>query len=168
MAIVGVAMDAQGPDKPRPYVEKAGVTFPVLIDERNTLGELLGFRAIPNGLLVEDDGTVVHRKFGGFEIRDPDRRRMVDEWIASGSVGVAEASTSDALEGESMKFFHLGLEQLRAGDVDAAGARWRQAVDMDPKNLVVRKQLWAMENPGRFYDGAVDFDWQREQMAQGL
>lgn len=168
VAIVGVAMDAQGPDKPRPYVEKAGVTFPMLIDEQNMLGELFGFRAIPNGLLVEADGTVVHRKFGGFEIRDPDRRRMVNEWIASGSLAAEESSASNALEGESMKLFHEGLERLRAGEVDAARGLWRQAVDIDPKNYVVRKQLWAVENPERFYDGAVDFDWQREQMAQGL
>ena len=168
MAIVGVAMDAQGPDLPRPYVENAGVTFPMLIDEQNLLGEMFGFRAIPNGLLVAEDGTIIHRKFGGFEIRDADRRRMVEGWIASGEIEDAESSASAALESSSMALFREGLERLQAGQDQEARALWRKAVDIDPKNLVVRKQLWALENPERFYDGAVDFDWQREQMDKGL
>ena len=168
VTIVGVAVDAQGPELPRPYVEKAGVTFPMLIDEQNLLGEMFGFRAIPNGLLVAEDGTIIHRKFGGFEIRDAGRRRMVEGWIASGEIDGAESSASAALESRSMALFREGLERLQGGRDEEARALWRKAVDIDPKNLIVRKQLWAVENPERFYDGAVDFPWQREQMEKGL
>ena len=32
-------MDAQGPHKPRPYVESAGAEFTTVVDEENLLGE---------------------------------------------------------------------------------------------------------------------------------
>ena len=168
VAIVGVAVDAQGPDRPRPYVEKAGVTFPMLIDERNVLAELFGFRAIPNGLLVDEQGAVVHRKFGGFEIREADRRRMIEGWVRTGALDGAESSEVSQPAAEAMALFHAGLEQLRGGHSDEARRLWRRASELDPQNFVVRKQLWAVEHPERFYDGAVDFAWQREQMEQGL
>ena len=167
VAIVGVAVDAQGPEKPRPYVEKAGVTFPMLIDERNVLAELFGFRAIPNGLLVDEQGTIVHREFGGFEIREADRRRMVEGWVRTGALDGAESSSVSQPATEAMALFHEGLALFKAGDADEARRLWRQASERDPQNFVVRKQLWAGEHPERFYDGDVDVAWQREQMERG-
>jgi len=35
---------------------------------------------------------------------------------------------------------------------------------MDPKNFIVRKQIWAIVHPDKFYSGDVDFDWQQIQM----
>ena len=49
-----MAMDAQGAERARPYVEKAGATFETVVDEENTLGQLYGFRAIPNGFLIDE------------------------------------------------------------------------------------------------------------------
>ena len=34
---------------------------------------------------------------------------------------------------------------------------------MDPENFVVRKQIWAVRYPERFYP-VIDFDWQAEQL----
>lgn len=31
---------------------------------------------------------------------------------------------------------------------------------------LIRKQLWAIETPEAFYEGNVDFEWQKEQMAR--
>jgi hypothetical protein len=31
----------------------------------------------------------------------------------------------------------------------------------------MRKQLWAIEHPDRFYDGDVDYDWQKVQVKEG-
>jgi Tfp pilus assembly protein PilF len=38
-----------------------------------------------------------------------------------------------------MALFREGLERLQAGQDQEARALWRKAVDIDPKNLVVRK-----------------------------
>ena len=43
---------------------------------------------------------------------------------------------------------------------------WRRGRDLDPGNYLIRKQIWAVENPDKFYNGDVDYDWQREQTAR--
>ena len=160
-------MDAQGPEAAKPYVEKANASFPCLVDEENQLGQLLGFKAIPNGLLVDEAGVIQYKRFGGFEIRRPETRQLVEQWAAGASLGDSPSSEAKDVAQQAMDLFHRGLESYRGGRRQEALDLWRQAVELDPENYVVRKQLWAVEHPERFYEGPVDFDWQREQMAQG-
>ena len=47
-------------------------------------------------------------------------------------------------------------------------AEWRRGMQLEPDNYIIRKQIWAVQNPDRFYAGEVDYAWQKEQMAQGL
>ena len=54
-----------------------------------------------------------------------------------------------------------------------AGSRRRshaggRGLELNPDNYLIRKQIWAVENPERFYEGDVDYNWQREQTAKGL
>ncbi|HJO82919.1 MAG TPA: TlpA disulfide reductase family protein [SAR202 cluster bacterium] len=56
--ILSVAMDVQGADVARPFVEKLGATFETVVDNENILGQLYRFKAIPNGYLINPDGTV--------------------------------------------------------------------------------------------------------------
>jgi len=44
---------------------------------------------------------------------------------------------------------------------------WREAVAIEPENWIIRKQIWAIEHPERFYAGEVDFDWQAAQITEG-
>ncbi len=69
---------------------------------------------------------------------------------------------------EAISFFRKGLELYRAGRVREAMAEWRRGVELAPDNYVIRKQIWAVEHPERFYRGQVDYGWQREQMERGL
>ena len=61
-----------------------------------------------------------------------------------------------------------GLKLYRDGSTSEATAEWRQAIEFDPKNWIIRKQLWAVEHPDKFYDEDVDYGWQREQIDKGL
>ena len=36
---------------------------------------------------------------------------------------------------------------------------------LDPSNWIIHKQIWAVENPDKFYEGNVDYNWQRQQLA---
>jgi hypothetical protein len=56
----------------------------------------------------------------------------------------------------------------RGGKVEQAMAEWRKGVEIEPDNFIIRKQVWAVENPDKFYSGDVDYDWQKEQMDRGL
>ena len=69
---------------------------------------------------------------------------------------------------EANAHFRAGLDLYRDGKVDEAVAEWRRGVELEPDNYIIRKQIWAVQNPDRFYSGDVDFAWQKQQMAQGL
>jgi tetratricopeptide (TPR) repeat protein len=68
---------------------------------------------------------------------------------------------------ESSIHFLWGQILLRQGTEEAALEKLRRARDLDPENWRIRKQIWAIENPDKFYTGdAPDFKWQREQIAR--
>ena len=58
-----------------------------------------------------------------------------------------------------------GLDLLRRGDRAGAVEAWRRALAADPDNYVIRKQIWAVEHPDRFYP-TIDWAWQKEQLAR--
>ena len=163
-------MDAQGAAKARPYVELANGTFQTVVDAENILGEMYGFRAIPNGYLIDENGVVQYLKLGGFDIRKPETAAIVEQWANGGDVSVPEdpkAEVKDGPSSEAIALFQQGLELYRKESIDEAMALWRQGLALDPDNYIIRKQIWAVENPDRFYAGEVDYDWQREQTAKG-
>lgn len=161
--VLTVAMDAQGPERPRPYVERAGATFETVVDQGNLLGGLYGFKAVPNGYLIDEDGTVRYVKLGGFDIKKAETRDVLDRWLAGElspdgddvAVAVSDSDTASQL-------FAQGIANYNRGDTVTAVSLWRQALSQDPDNYIIRKQIWAVENPDRFYEGDIDYDWQRE------
>jgi hypothetical protein len=164
--IVAVAVDAQGPELPRPYVEQAGVTFPVLLDADNVLCRMLGAKAIPNGLFIDEQGLLQYQKLGRFDVRTAEYRQMTEQWLGDAQT-TAVPDEPSALEGRTLELYDQGLKLFREGRVEEGMALWREASDLDPRNFIIHKQLWAVENPEKFYDGPVDFDWQREQLQEG-
>lgn len=58
-----------------------------------------------------------------------------------------------------------GLILWQGKQQEAALARLKQARDLAPDNWRIRKQIWALENPEKFYDTASpDYDWQKQQL----
>jgi hypothetical protein len=167
--VVSVAMDFQGVEKVRPYVEQARATYPTLVDADNRLGLLFGFKAVPNAVFVDEAGIIRYTKFGGFDIRKAEHRQLVEQFAASPDVS-ALAQAAEQANGfesdEALAHFHRGLAAFQAGDAQTALEEWRLGVALEPDNWIIRKQVWAIENPERFYSGEVDFTWQREQIAQ--
>ena len=169
--VVSVAIDVQGQDRPRRYVERAGATFTTLVDQRNILSDLYGFKAVPNGFLIDEQGTVRFSQLGGFDIRRPETAEMLERWVSGQGESLVEdgpAGVLDARHSESNALFREGLELYESGRTAEALASWREGLELDPDNYLVRKQIWAVENPQRFYEGDVDYNWQREQFARGL
>ena len=165
-----MAMDAQGAAKARPYVELAKGTFQTVVDAENILGGMYGFRAIPNGYLIDENGVVKYEKLGGFDIRKPETAAIVNRWAEGEDLAAQQdpkAETKDGPSAEAIALFQKGLELYKADSIDKAMVLWRQGFALDPDNYIIRKQIWAVENPDRFYAGDVDYDWQREQTAKG-
>jgi tetratricopeptide (TPR) repeat protein len=59
--------------------------------------------------------------------------------------------------------FGLGTAFYQQGNVDEALRWWKTARHLDPPNFTVRKQIWMVEHPERFYP-TIDLDWQKEQL----
>lgn len=166
-AVLSVAIDAQGAERVRTYVAQARAAFPTLVDETGRLARLLGFKAVPNGVLVDAAGVVRHAKFGGFTVQDAATRALVERWLEGGGLEAPAADAAAPLDAEALALFERGLAAVRRGDREAAALCWREAAARDPANWLIRKQLWALEHPERFYAGPVDFDWQKAQIAKG-
>ena len=162
--LLSVAVDLQGPDLPRPYHEQAGAEFTTVVDEANDLGSIFGYRAIPNGFMIDEAGRVRWQHHGGFNVKDGDTAAAVMHFAATGEVP-GEAGKTDA--DTPYDHFERGLELYRAGDLEGAKGVWREGSALDPSHWNMRKQLWAIEHPERFYDGAVDYGWQKEQVEAG-
>lgn len=165
-----MAVDLQGPEKARPYVEKAGAAFTTVLDEKNLLGQLYGYKAIPNGFLIDEQGIVRYKKLGGFDIRRDETAEVMRWWSGDSSsdlsANATEISPGDE-HSQANALFRQGMELYQQGKRDEALALWREGVELEPDNWIIRKQIWAVENPDRFYDGAVDFDWQKIQISKG-
>ena len=161
--LLSVAVDLQGAEKARPYVEAANPDFNVVLDQKNVLGSVFGYRAIPNGIFIDEDGVLRFRKFSGFDVRNPEMAAEVMSFAAgSGSV---ELEASDVqTHGD---YFERGLSLYELGDIEGAKAVWRTGIEVEPDHWNMRKQLWAIEHPERFYNGDVDYGWQKEQVEQG-
>lgn len=165
--LVAVAMDAAGPDKPRQFYDQHGVTFTRAVDRSDALWETLDFQVVPNGVFLDEHGVVRYAKFGGFEARDPEDVAAIERLLAS-PVSPFPPSPLLAVSvapGPARQWFQRGVEALQKGDQAAAARYWRQALQADPNNLVIRKQIWALEHPEQFYP-KINPDWQRQQLAE--
>jgi tetratricopeptide (TPR) repeat protein len=61
--------------------------------------------------------------------------------------------------------FAWGLAFLHQGRKEKALTKMKLARDFDPENWRIRKQIWAIENPGKFYTAeSPDYGWQKEQL----
>lgn len=168
-----MAMDAQGPEKASPYVQRANPTYTNAVDEENLLGQLYGFKAIPNGFLIDENGVLDYMKFGGFDIRKAETVKMVSEWATATQSEDLSSEVEQKTPGEehlgAIALFQEGNGQYRQGLTAEALVKWKEAMALDPDNLVIRKQIWAVEHPERFYaSDKVDYAWQKEQLEKGI
>jgi len=59
--------------------------------------------------------------------------------------------------------YAIGSVLLSAGKKDEAIAAWRQGLEADPMNFTLRKQIWMIQFPERFYP-QIDMRFQVEQI----
>lgn len=142
--------------------------FDVLVDANNVLGEIFRFKALPNGIFVSPEGRVDAIKAGKFDIRRPESRELVENWRAGSGVPLVEPSAHLDWSSEARELFLEAGDAVRRGDRAEAIRLLKLAYPLEPDNLIIRKQLWAIENPERFYAGDIDRDWQRERLEKGL
>lgn len=163
-----MAVDAQGSEVVRPFTDGIGDTFPVLVDSGNLLGRTFGFKAVPNGVLVGAGGTIEGIKAGRFDIRRPETRELVEAWLGGVRSPALEPRPESFSSAEAHVLFEQAVTAVRDGDRERAIAYLRRAHELDSDNMIIRKQIWAIEHPERFYRGEIDHEWQGRQPEQAL
>ncbi len=158
LTVIGVAVDAQGPTVARPWYEKHKVTYPRLVDSANALGRTIGYRVVPNQFYIDEFG-VFHGNLDQAALtrKLAEPMQPIPDGLAARLRAAFERGSDDSATAQA-------AAHLAAGNKPAAADALREALKSDPGNWLIRKQIWAIEHPDRFYDGPVDFAWQRAQI----
>ncbi len=168
---ISVAVDTQGAEAARPWHERAGATFPTVVDRDNTLAAIYDYKLIPNGIFLDEQGIIRYRKFGGFNVEnaaDVDAiQRLIDGEAAQIAQDAKDAPyhLSEAERALIDTRMRLGAEYFARDARAEAVGEWTQALHLDPENLTIRKQIWMAEYPEKFHP-TIDFDWQKGQLAR--
>lgn len=103
-------------------------------------------------------------------VNDPDNAglhfALGDALLREGRLAEAETSLRRAAELDPSDWssrFGLGTALYQQGRTTDALTSWREALALDPPNFTVRKQIWMVEHPEKFYP-TIDFDWQKQQL----
>lgn len=158
--MIAVAQDAQGAARVAAALVGIELHFPVLVDEQSRVARELGFRIVPAGAMLDADGTVVYASDDDFDIGDPRLRANLETFMSGGRV---EPQPGRLIAGQALDLFAAGVSMHAAGEERRALELWREALDHDPDNFLIRSQIWAAEHPERFWPG-VDRDWQQRQL----
>ena len=166
--VITVAMDVQGFEKPKLYLEKAQSNLTTIIDKSNQLGKLYGFKAVPNVYLIGSNRTVDYIELGTFNIRELAKWSLLKNWSNGKEFQNSQVEEFEQdIHEKANALFVSGKQLFDSGNTDGAIKIWRKAIEIDPKNYIIRKQIWAIENPNRFYKDKVDYIWQNDQLEKG-
>ena len=152
-------MDTQGPEVVRPWVERAGATFPTLVDQEGLVAQNWAFKVVPNAWVFDETGVLRYQKIGGFHIANEQDRADVLAALALPATGNGAPATVASL-GASLLEEEVRL--LTRGNAAAALEPWFATAEADMDNMIVRKQIWYLLYPERFKP-EIDTEWQREQ-----
>jgi hypothetical protein len=157
--LVTIAFDVQGVDPPMRYLKAARFTHTALIDATCELSRVWGVKQVPFAVVADAAGVV---RLTGDTADEP----FLAQALAS-LPKKPEAPPPDPKQEHAFVRFEFLLQSCtnlltRARKEDALAAL-QQAMDCDPQSFLVRKQMWAIAHPERFYKGAIDFAWQKTQ-----
>ncbi|HJN13890.1 MAG TPA: tetratricopeptide repeat protein [Armatimonadota bacterium] len=130
---------------------------------------MYNLRAVPFGIYVDEDGRLVKPPHG-ISSGDADTLAELDAWIGGEEIrvegGGGGRDQSDPVVREADLRFTLGSHLLTQDRQDEAIVQWRKALELDPDNWIIHKQIWAVEHPEAFYEGSVDYGWQKQELAK--
>ncbi len=165
---LSVAVDVQGAAKASKWHNVARAQFTTVVDQEAVLGTRFGVKYVPFSILIDEKGKLV-RGPTPVNVGKEDDRQEISQWIETGKAPTASGGDEKGggltPEQLTLRLRLAYAAKLQAGgDVQGALAQLKAARSLDQDNWLIRKQIWALEHPDRFYNGRVDFDWQREQL----
>ena len=120
--------------------------------------------------MIDEAGRLVKPPFN-VNVKNQKHVAMLEKWLSDPGYNAMllremkpSSETVVKTNAEAAARFELGLILLESGKKEEAMAEWRKALALDPKNWIIHKQIWAVEHPDKFYDGSVDYGWQKTQL----
>ena len=120
--------------------------------------------------MIDEAGRLVKAPFN-INVADQKTLTMLEKWSSDPNYNAKllhDIKPLDAINtqttAEGAARFQLGLVLLEVGKKEEAMAEWRKALALDPQNWIIHKQIWAVEHPDKFYEGNVDYGWQKTQL----
>ncbi|UOF89522.1 thioredoxin family protein [Fodinisporobacter ferrooxydans] len=164
---MSVAVDIQGADAVRQYAENK--SFTTVVDRENMLSDHFGFKIVPNGIFLNEDGVILLAK-QGFRITEPEHVKAVERLI-NGSQTPIELEDAYHVTNQTQSIekqlaetkFKLANEYLKTGKKDEALRELDDALLLDPDNFLIRKQRWYIRYPEKF-SPTIDIEWQQTQL----
>ncbi len=151
--VLGVVLD-QSAEAIRPYVEKAGATFPILIDPEHEVARLYGILNIPTVVWIDEEGSIVRPpriEYGTNlwqELTGLDCEPHLDalrRWVRDGEL---EMDTEEARAGQvpptweeqlARAEFAVAWHLHSAGRTEAAEAHFARADLLAPFDWTIRR-----------------------------
>jgi hypothetical protein len=128
LEIVTVALDTAGTEAVRPWIEAANPDHPSLIDQAHILDELLGVVNVPNGVWIDERGTIVRPPEPAYPRRPTSFRRH-------------DSASQDLVEGE------LSPQQRRAREIRAEVRKIR----IEPEAYIAALRAWVANGAASCY-----------------
>ncbi len=120
--------------------------------------------------MIDEAGRLVKAPFN-VNVKNQETLEMLEKWLSDPDYNTVllremkpSSKTVMKTNAEAAARFQLGLVLLEEGKKEEAMAEWRKALALDPQNWIIHKQIWAVENPDKFYKGGVDYGWQKAQL----
>ena len=120
--------------------------------------------------MIDEAGRLVKGPFN-VNVADQKTLAMLQQWLSDPGYNAKLLRDVKPLDKrnaqvptEASARFQLGLVLLEVDKKEEAMAEWRKALALDPQNWIIHKQIWALEHPDKFYDGDVDYSWQKAQL----
>ncbi len=163
---MSVAADGQGPEVVKPYTE--GTTFTTVVDENNLLINMFGFKMVPNGIFLDEEGTIRMIK-EGFKLDNPENLQAVEQLIRKEVEKVEfegsgkKSAEPDLQQQLAQTKYKLGMEYAKQGKNEEALRELDDAVLLDPDNFTIRKQRWYIRFPEKF-SPVIEVEWQQAQL----
>ena len=160
LPIVSIACDVQGAGPPMRFLRTAKATFGMWIDAVGVLTRRWNLKIASVGVLLDEQGCVMaaathpdkefYAEVGEMLHRAPNTKEIPEPKVDTKNtqVEILMQSCNNILTRNRTK---------------EAADELRKALELDPGNIVVQKQIWAVEHPEKFYEGEIDKVWQKAQ-----
>lgn len=165
--ILSVAVDLRGAEVVKEYTE--GQEFTTVIDSENLLANYFGFKIVPNGIFIDEEGTIRLVK-EGFHVDNEEHTSAIESLIKGEAETVELKDTyynhqnKNSMEIQlSQTKFKLAQEYTKSNRKEEALKELDEALALDPENFLIRKQRWYIRHPEKF-SPTIDIEWQQEQL----